>query len=669
MNKDSKLRRTARWIWGKSSALVALLLILIAFVIGYRLASPDAHAPGAQGADPHAHDAHLAADAPVQYYTCSMHPSVRLTDPNAKCPICHMDLIPVEGGSTDPQDEGRITLSEQQSALSAIETVSVERYFPLATERLYGKITYDQTTLARISAYFPGRIEKLYINFTGVPVQEGDHLAEIYSPELIGAFEELRQASLSAQQSSPSSDFVHTTALQTLKAVRDKLRLFGIDAAQIDRVEHEGFDGDAFTIRTPMGGVVTEVMVREGDYLRTGQPIATIADLDHLWLDLQAYESQLPFIRWGQAVEFTVESHPGETFSGRISFIEPLIDPRTRTAAVRVAVENQNQSLKPGMFASAVITPRVGETGALASDELVGRWVCPMHPTFVRDAPGACAICHMDLVPAESMATPGHAPTTLAPMVIPAGAVLFTGTRSVVYVAHKSGAGQSFEARRVTLGPRAGDFYIVRDGLSEGERVVSHGAFRVDSAMQIAAKPSMMMLPQTHEHTPGDAAASATPPAAPPPPGLGAIYDAYLGAQRALSEDDLAGYNASASALSAAAGAFVTTGLDADAHDAWREARGTLTGAGPGDDLNAARDRFHAISRAVIALAQRLGHEGDHSWSVVHCPMAFDFEGADWLQASDEIANPYFGSGMLRCGEIIHTLAPSDAGVSGDGHE
>ena len=676
----NRLRSVLGWLWKHTAAGIAVAAIVAALVIGYRIGRP---APEPVNMSVEAdHDHGDAKPGEPQMYTCSMHPSVRLPDPDAKCPICFMDLIPV----TDDGGEGnelRVAMSESAAALSEIETAPVGRFFPTAEVRLYGKVTYDETSVARLTAYFPGRIERLFVNYLGVPVAEGDHMAEVYSPELITAFEEFRQAKAATVTSTATSELVRSATLDTLAAAREKLQLFGITPEQIASVESGSFDADRLTIFAPIGGVVTHLAVREGDYVQTGTPIATIADLSRLWLDMEAYESQLPMLRWGQRVTFTVEAHPGEVFEGRISFIEPMVDERMRTAAVRVAVDNPAGRLKPGMFASAVVRTRVAADGAVVSDELAGRWVSPMHPTIVKDGPGQCDICGMDLVPAESLGVVGDPTGVEEPLVIPRSAVLFTGTRSVVYVEVPDTERPTYEGRSVVLGPRAGDFYIVREGLARGERVVVNGAFRIDSAMQIAAKPSMMTPAGGGGGDPhaghGGMAGGAMPsmPERVSVPesfvyALKPVYAAYLDAQESLAADDLGGFSRAAADLRTALGFVEEAGLVGEPLGVWRRAAARLH-VEPGiTDIAVARTKFEAMSEAVIALQRRFGHRGSEAWHVAHCPMAFDNKGADWLQRGEQVNNPYFGASMLRCGDIRASYEPLDGdGMSGamEGHD
>ena len=659
---SKRITSTLHWVWSHIAPGVALILIVLALLIGYTIGSPSSSPSVARDHSEHAG----SAESGPQFYTCSMHPSVRLKDPNAKCPICFMDLIPVmERGGAGM--EMRLTLSESAKAMAQIETASVGRFFPSAETRLFGKLVYDETSVARISAYFPGRIDRLFVNYIGVSVQQGDHLAELYSPDLIASFEELRQAKKSFGQAGDSSSFLRDTASQTLAASREKLRLFGLTQEQIAQVESGNYESDDLTIYAPIGGVVTHLAAREGDYLDTGDPIATVSNLSRLWLDLEAYESQLSMLRWGLPVTFTVEAHPGEMFEGRVSFIEPIVDERTRTAAVRVAVDNTDRRLKPGMFATAVVRAKIAADGAVISDELAGKWVSPMHPTVVKDSPGTCDVCGMDLVSAESLGIVGDSSQAVMPMVIPRTAVLFTGTRSVVYVQVPDQDEPTYEGRTIELGSRAGDYYTVRSGINEGDQVVVHGAFRIDSAMQILAKPSMMMPSggasgSGHNHGGSVAAMPQMNMSSTVPDefieSLHPVYTAYLDAQEQLANDDLGGFLDTAKALSTIVASVQVTGLFGEQLGAWKAAANKLRISSPITTMDEARSIFEQMSGAILDLQSRFGNPTGEMLYTAHCPMAFDFKGADWVQRGTEIKNPYYGSEMHRCGTIQEVHEP-----------
>jgi Cu(I)/Ag(I) efflux system membrane fusion protein len=441
------------------------------------------------------------------WWTCSMHPEVRLPKPG-KCPKCPMDLIPVTSSAGDV-GEREISFSEAAIKLMEIKTTVVERKIVTAEVRMAGKVDYDETRVKHITAWVPGRIDRLYVDFTGITVSKDDHMVELYSPELISTQAELLQAVKAVQNiKQTSSELITGSISATLEAAREKLRLLGLAKKQIEEIEKTGKPVDHITIYAPMGGIVIDKKAMEGMYVNTGTAIYTVADLSRLWVKLDAYESDLPWIRYGQEVEFTTEAYPGEVFKGTISFIEPVLNAKTRTVKLRINVDNTEGKLKPEMFVRAVVRSWVAGGGKIMAPEMAGKWICPMHPAVVKTEAGNCDICGMDLVTTESLGYVSDAPKE-TPLVIPASAPLITGTRAVVYVQVTGAEKPTYEGREIVLGPRAGNYYIVKSGLAEGEIVVTNGNFKIDSALQIQAKPSMMspegaVVPGHHhgtEHT------------------------------------------------------------------------------------------------------------------------------------------------------------------------
>ncbi len=445
----------------------------------------------ASDAAAHAHHQH-ALDQEPETWSCAMHPQIQRSR-EGQCPICGMDLIPVRQSAQSGGDQARsLTVSPAQRALMRIETVPVERRFPTAELRLVGKVAYDETRLAYITAWVPGRIDDLLVDYTGVTVKQGDHMVELYSPELLSAQEELLQALRGLSDLSRSNiQSLRNSARGTVESARDKLRLWGLTSTQIEEIERTGKASEKVTIYSPASGVVIDRIAKEGMYVETGTRIFTIADLDAVWVQLDAYESDLRWLRYGQTVDFTTEAFPGEFFRGVISFIDPVLDPATRTVKVRVNVQNEDNRLKPEMFVRASVFAQFGDRGQILDQSLGGKWVSPMHPEIIKDAPGKCDVCGMDLVPAETLGYT-NATDVLPPLLIPATAPLLTGKRAVVYVEDTNSAVPTYVGREVILGPRAGADYVVESGLSEGELVVVSGNFKIDSALQIQAKPSMM---------------------------------------------------------------------------------------------------------------------------------------------------------------------------------
>lgn len=476
----------------KKTIYRTLAMVLLALAVfgagrlsGRRRNGEDAHQDGEESV--------AAAPAKATTWTCSMHPQIHLPKPG-KCPICSMDLIPVASDSDDGGGLRELSVSEHSAALMEIETAPVERRFVTANVRMVGMIDYDETRVSHITAWVPGRLDRLFVDYTGVPVTKGDHMVSIYSPELLGAQEELLQ-SINAVKTLERSDvsIVRETTEATVVAVREKLRLWGLTPEQIEEIERRGKPDDHMTIYAPVGGIVIQKNVQEGMYVNTGTRIYTIADLSRMWVNLDAYESDLAWLRYGQHVDFTTESYPGDVFSGTISFIHPVLNEATRTVKVRVNVSNEAGRLKPGMFVRAVAEAEVAMGGRVMDASLAGKWISPMHPEIIKDGPGECDVCGMPLVRAESLGYVGAEPTDDdKPLVIPATAALLTGKRAIVYVAVPGKEQPTFEGREILLGPRAGDSYLVYRGLEEGDRVVTKGNFKLDAELQIRAKPSMM---------------------------------------------------------------------------------------------------------------------------------------------------------------------------------
>jgi len=597
--------------------------------------------------------------AQATIWTCSMHPQIKLPKPG-KCPICFMDLIPLTSGSGEGTDQREISVSPYAAKLMNLETTEVVRRFVAAEVRMVGKVDYDETRVSYISAWVPGRIDRLFVDYTGIPVKKGDHLAELYSPELLTAQEELIQAiQTQSNLKNSQSTLLTETAQQTIEAAREKLRLWGFTADQVAQIEKAGTPSDHMTIYSPAAGIVIQKNAQEGLYVQTGTRIYTIADLSQVWIQLDAYESDLDWLRYGEPVEFTTETYPGETFSGTISFIDPIVNTATRTANVRVIVDNASGKLKPGMFVRAVAKPKVTEDGHIMDSGLAGKWISPMHPEIVKDEPGTCDVCGMPLVTAESL---GYVSATesQAPLVIPVSAALKTGKRAVVYVEKADADKPTYTGREIELGPRVGDCYIVRNGLMEGERVVTQGNFKLDAELQIQAKPSMMSMPS--EDAEATAATEPSPQPMQTPDAfrrqLEAVVQAYLDIHTALGHDDTEAAQTAVSTMQEKLGLVQMELLEGDAHMSWMKQLNALksileTLAGEAG-IEAQRKDFYALSQQMEQTLQLFPIS--KPVYEVHCPMAFDNQGAIWLQDKEEVLNPYFGAAMSGCGEVQKTL-------------
>jgi Cu(I)/Ag(I) efflux system membrane fusion protein len=363
-------------------------------------------------------------------WTCAMHPQIRMDNPG-KCPICGMELIPLVQNSTTSIDPEAIQLTPAAAHLANVLTSVVTKQKPVKEIRLYGKVQADERLIQSQVAHLPGRIERLSVNFTGESVVKGQVLAQVYSPELIIAQQELLEAAKTKQEQ-PS----------IYEAAKEKLLQWKLTVNQIASIESSGIPQNAIDILANTSGIVTSRRVNIGDYVSQGTVLFEITDLSQVWVLFDAYESDLQFLSKGEKISFTLQALPGNNYSGSIVFVDPVIDPVTRVAKVRVETGNQSGRLKPEMFASGTVSSTLDEY----SNNLV----------------------------------------------IPKSAVLWTGKRSIVYVKQQGIDEPVFKIREIGLGPMLGESYIVTDGLSEGEEIVTNGTFSVDAAAQLEGKPSMM---------------------------------------------------------------------------------------------------------------------------------------------------------------------------------
>lgn len=439
-------------------------------------------------------------------WTCSMHPQVRLPTPG-KCPICSMPLIPAKPGSSTASTDAAaphamLQLSDRARAMASVETVVVERRPVLHELRTVGKVQFNEAALAVINSRVEGYVEHLYVDFTGVRVKKGDHLVDIYSPDFVMAQRELMVALEGGQGLAESAKL--------------KLLRWGLTAAQIEDLVRQKKVTERVTLLSPINGTVIERIAVQQGMVKAGDMLYKLANLESVWVYLDLYELDLAWVQTGETVEIQAEAYPGETFTGRIWFINPVLTEETRTVKVLVNIFNADQQLKPGMFVSTIIRVPILASGKAAPSALAGQYSCVMHPQVVMPQPGQCPVCGMPLtqIPGSRAALTD---AELNVLVVPTSAVLDSGVRKLVYVEHGKG---EFMPMEVTLGSRAGAFYPVLAGLNQGDRVAVRGSFLLDSQSQIQGLPSLF-YPQGqapaagHQHgtSAGAAAPSVTPAA------------------------------------------------------------------------------------------------------------------------------------------------------------
>jgi RND family efflux transporter MFP subunit len=366
-----------------------------------------------------------------------------------------MELVPAAagGGSTDSQS---VQIDPAARRIANIQTVAVEAAPSTRTIRAIGELSYNEATLRTISAYVDGRLERLHADYTGVVVAQGDKLALVYSPKLYSSQAEFLLAKKARDKTQTSTlARVHESNDELYQSAKQRLIEMGMTASQIEELERTGQADSRLHLLAPMSGTVIEKLAVEGEYVKEGEAIYRLADLSSVWLMLELFPCDAAHVQLGQQVAAEVQSLPGRSFLGRVEFIDPQVNPNTRTVGVRVVIENEQGVLRIGDYAKAKIA--VGMEKSKHSDAT---------RMFVTDQPN-----------------------DNAPLVIPRSALLSAGESSVVYVETEPGR---FEIRRVVLGSRTGDQVVVLKGLKLGEQVATRGNFLIDSQMQLAGNPSLI---------------------------------------------------------------------------------------------------------------------------------------------------------------------------------
>lgn len=590
----------------KKIFIIILTTLILGLLLGWLIFGGSSDS---QTEEEHQHTTEIAGET---IWTCSMHPQIRQNEPG-DCPICGMDLIPLDNEQDEQIDPMAISMSPTAMQLADIKTAVVGTMDPVKEVRLNGKVQEDERLVFSQSSHLPGRIEKLMINFTGEFVERGQTIASIYSPDLVTAQEELFEAQK-----------IIETQPQLFNSAKEKLKNWKLTDSQIAQILKNGTPKDEFAVQADVSGYVTEKMVNLGDYIRRGEAIYVIADLSKVWVLFDVYESDMAWIKKGDKVSFTVASFPGETFEGTISFMDPVIDPKTRVAKARLEVSNRGLILKPEMFVSGTVEATL-----------------PKKSNNVN---------------------------------VPKTAVMWTGTRSVVYVKNTSDKGVSFMMREVVLGPALGESFVVASGLEAGEEIAVNGTFSIDAAAQLAGKPSMMSPEGGPAMTGHNHGGEAMPSIIEPPKkadskkatinqkakeSLRPLFTEYLAMKDALTNDNLDGAKKAGTKMLKAVEGVNMALFTGEAHSVWMSLSSNIKNALQHvqhfKSLEEIRKSFQQVSNSMIDLGASF-NPNDEVLYVQHCPMANNNKGADWLSSTKEIKNPYYGQSMLTCGEVIKEL-------------
>jgi len=558
-------------------------------------------------------------DPITKEWTCSMHPQIKMEKPG-NCPICGMDLIPLEISNGDIIASNEIVLSAEAIQLANIQTSTVVRSGAKKEVRLLGTVKADERRQYSQVSHIPGRIEKLYVNFTGEKVRKGQRIVRLYSPELISAQKELFEA-IKSKEVYP----------QLYKASRNKLKLWKLSDAQIDAIINGGEVQEQIDIMSDYSGYVMKRIVELGDHVMEGMKLFEIANIDEVWVMFDAYEIDIPWIRKGDVVAFTMQAIPGKTHKGKVTYIDPFVSSATRVAKVRVEVNNSGHKLLPEMYANGIIEANlIGAKNAL---------------------------------------------------IIPKSAVLWTGKRSVVYVKVPHERTISFVYREVILGADLGDFYIIEKGLEEGEEIATNGVFRIDASAQLLGQKSMMNpvggKRSTGAHTGMDMSIKnnhresninkdlsdmimidKTKIDKNFKMQLGDVINEYIALKDALTRDDAIMAQEQASKLVKTLKEVNMLLLLGDAHNFWMEALKTINISietiQNSKNIDLQRQAFEDLSLKLSEVINDFGiiTVDEKPLYLEYCPMVNNNQGAYWLSYDKKIKNPYFGKKMLDCGEV-----------------
>lgn len=536
-----------------------------------------------------------------QMWTCSMHPQIMQPEPG-DCPICGMDLIPAEAGADGLQAD-QFRLTENALALANIQTSMVgSKNAEDHTIKLSGKIVANEEANAVQISYFSGRIERLEVNFTGEEVQKGQLLASIYSPELYAAQQELITAS-ALKETQPA----------LYKAVRNKLKLWKLSENQINQIEISGKIKENFPVYATVSGTVSEKLVEQGDFVKQGQPLLKIANLNSVWALFDVYENQIDLFKKGQDMTITTRANINKEFEAKVDFINPILDAQTRTVKLRAVLSNANQVFKPGMFVEGQI-----KRGTSAKD---------------------------------------------AVLTIPSTAVLWTGERSLVYL--KSDPNQPvFEMRKITLGRQIGDHYQVLAGLNDGDEIVTNGTFTVDAAAQLQGKNSMMNKDDKNEELKvknenGEDKNKRVSVSEAFQNQLKTVFNDYIHVKDALVEDDSKTVQSKSKELIEKISKVDMKLLkDNDVHKHWMaletEIKAAAIAISKTTKIKEQRLHFENLSIPLTNAIKVFGIN-----EIVYqqyCPMVDNNKGAYWLSKEEKVFNPYFGDAMLTCGEVTQVI-------------
>lgn len=625
---------------GKTAIVMAAFLALL-FCVGV------AQRSGWLSSQGNGDDSLLGKNEAPKRYICPM----MCTPPTSKsgrCPVCAMELV--VASSSVSNDGISISVDAHARRVAGITTAVARTEELKRTIKSVGTIEFDESRLSTISAHADGRIEALYANYLGVKVAKGDNLALIYSPQIFTA-----QTEYVTGLNETIFDSVLEPDRRLSAIAEEKLIELGMTDSQIQELRESREPKSRIELKSPQDGTVIEKTMVEGDYVTAGQPIFRVADLKTVWLVLDLFPDDAALVRFGQLVEAEIQSVKDEVFTGRVAFIAPTVDPKTRTVRVRVEVLNLEGDLRPGDLATARVTVPAIPLDQVYDPELAGKYISPMHPQLIRDTPGVCHLCGMDLIPTSDLGFANEPVPNQEVITVPRDALLIAGSHAVVYVETDPGR---FEIRQVTVGEITRERAVIAAGIASEETVALNGNFLIDSQMQLSGNPSLI--------DPDRAPAFSNQPLSLPVTvplvfdgdvgdQIDRIYQLYFNMQTALASDAAPNAITQNTLLDGLARLEKEAEIPKQALPYLSTARQSVSRLG--GSIEDWRKDFRSVSHSLLRLATEIrGPETAKSLVHYHCTMVPGY-GGDWLQSAGNKKNPYWGSKMLECGDLVRDLS------------
>lgn len=530
----------------------------------------------------------------ILYYQSPMDPSY-ISEKPGKSPM-GMDLVPVYEGEETP--EGTVKIDPTTVQNIGVRSEIIAKRVLKRDIRTVGRVTYDEQKVAYINTKVGGWIEKLYVDYEGQEVKKGDPLLEIYSPELVSTQEEYLLALEYHQKLKESNiEEISSRSRTLLESARKRLQYWDVPEVHIRELEQSGEARKTLMIHSPATGVVIHKNVLEGKYTNPGENLYRIADLSNIWVYADVYEYELPWVKAGQDADMTLSYIPGKVFKGKITYVYPYLESKTRTARVRLEFDNPAGELKPDMYADVKI----------------------------------------NTAPSEAVVS------------LPKEAVIHSGERNVIIIDKGKGL---FEPRDILVGMETKDFYEVLHGAKEGEHVVTSAQFLIDSESQLNEAINKMLKAKKEESQTMKMDMSegmAMSVAESTQKAMGEIWEAYFFIRKQLTQDSLAGINEQAELIKNRANMILESGENQSIKSIAEQIISSVEGLSE-KDIVQVRDAFLNLSNAMIHYMKHYGrdHAKAKGYKLFYCGM----EKKSWVQREEETGNPYVSAKISYCGAM-----------------